>query len=273
MTYNHEKYIAQAIDCFLSQKTDFSFEIIVHDDNSTDSTQEIIKYYQSKYPELIKAILQKENQRSIGKNVYDIALKMSLGQYIAYCEGDDYWDDNCKIQKQVEFLENNIEYSLTYSACDIIDGDGRYIKSFSPNSKDLTKKELINGVSINTLTTCYRRPQYMPNELGFSEYGDIFLWSILGWQGKGKYLTNIGNSKYRVHSGGVHSKSNKKRKFDMVIITYSMIIRFYHRLGEDAIVDNYRRKIINETLKYIIKNNVIYEYWTELFSKLKRLLK
>lgn len=254
LTYNHEKYIEKAINGFLSQKTNFDFEIIIHDDKSEDSTQEIIKYYQAKFPEKIKAILQKNNQRSIGGNVYKIALDASRGKYIAYCEGDDYWVDELKIQKQVEFLEGNSNYSLTYSDCDIINESDEFVKTFSPNKRDYSESELINGVSINTLTACYRRPEKIPEELGFSEYGDIFIWSLLGWQGKGKYLTTIKNSKYRVHAGGVHSKSTLGRKFDMIVISYSMIIKYYHRIGRHEVVINYRNKLIYETIKYIIKS-------------------
>jgi glycosyltransferase involved in cell wall biosynthesis len=254
LTYNHEKYIEKAIIGFLSQKTDFDYEIIIHDDNSQDSTQEIIKEYQKKFPDKIRSILQRNNQRSIGGNVYAIALNASSGEYIAYCEGDDYWVDEQKIQKQVEFLENNPNYSLTYSDCDIINGNGEFVKTFSPSKKDYSELELINGVSINTLTACYRRPEKIPDELGFSEYGDIFIWSLLGWQGKGKYLTTIKNSKYRVHAGGVHSKSTLGRKFDMIAITYSMIIKYYHRIGQHDVVINFRNKLIYEAIKFAIKS-------------------
>ena len=93
LTYNHEKYIAEAIDSFLMQKTNFKFEILIHDDASTDRTVDIIKKYQQKYPEIIKPIFQTENQYSKGVNKinYKFNFIRSKGKYIALCEGDDYW--------------------------------------------------------------------------------------------------------------------------------------------------------------------------------------
>lgn len=106
--YNHEKYIRQCLDGFVMQKTNFKFEVIVHDDASTDNTANIIREYEEKYPEIIKSICQKENQYSkrvsITKN---FTLPKASGKYIAICEGDDFWTDKYKLQKQVDTLENN----------------------------------------------------------------------------------------------------------------------------------------------------------------------
>lgn len=110
-TYNHEKYISYAIDGFLMQKTNFKYEILVNDDASTDNTAKILKEYQKKYPDLLKVIYQKENQYSKGIIVTNILLEKAKGKYIAFCEGDDYWIDENKLQKQVDFLEKNKNYS------------------------------------------------------------------------------------------------------------------------------------------------------------------
>src|SRR5690606_1543694 len=95
ITYNHSSYIRQCLDGFVMQKCDFAFEVLIHDDASTDDTQEIIKEYQAKYPEIIKAVLQKENQYS--KGIRGISPRFNFpraqGKYIAMCEGDDYWTD------------------------------------------------------------------------------------------------------------------------------------------------------------------------------------
>lgn len=112
LAYNHEKYIRQALESFVNQKTDFKFEVLVHDDASTDHTADIIREYEEKYPDIIKPIYQTENQFS--KNVAitnTIQFPRAKGKYVAFCEGDDYWCDENKLQKQVEFLENNPEYS------------------------------------------------------------------------------------------------------------------------------------------------------------------
>ncbi len=111
ITYNHENYIRQAIEGFLMQKTNFKYEILIHDDASTDNTASIIKEYEAKYPDLIKGIYQKENQHSRGVRILRSFLyPIAQGVYIAWCEGDDFWIDENKLQRQVDFLDTNPEY-------------------------------------------------------------------------------------------------------------------------------------------------------------------
>lgn len=114
VTYNHEKYIRQCLDGFVMQKTDFEFEILVHDDASTDNTANIVKEYEQKFPSLFRCVYQSENQFLKQNTLVNILFKMAKGKYIALCEGDDYWTDPYKLQKQVDFLEGNKEYSATF---------------------------------------------------------------------------------------------------------------------------------------------------------------
>jgi len=120
ITYNHENYIRDAIEGFLMQKTTFPVEILIHDDASTDKTASIVREYEEKYPHLIKPIYQTENQYSkrdgsIGR----IQRERACGKYYATCEGDDYWTDSLKLQKQVDFLESNSDFFGTAHACKI----------------------------------------------------------------------------------------------------------------------------------------------------------
>lgn len=114
ITYNHEAYIRECLNGLLMQRTTFPFEVLVHDDASTDNTQAIILEYKEKYPTIIKPYFQKENQYSKGKGF--IGLKINFerakGKYIAICEGDDYWTDPLKLQKQVDFLESNPNFGF-----------------------------------------------------------------------------------------------------------------------------------------------------------------
>ena len=117
ITYNHEPYIVQTLDGFLMQKTSLPFEILIHDDASTDRTADIIREYEKKFPNLIKPIYQKENQYSKGFTSVSETWNFprAQGKYIALCEGDDYWIDENKLQMQVDFLENNPEYGMCYT--------------------------------------------------------------------------------------------------------------------------------------------------------------
>ncbi len=110
--YNHEKYLRKALEGFVMQKTNFRFEVIIHDDASTDSSAEIIREYAKKY-DFIRPIFQNENQYSKGIDIGDeFILPKARGKYIAYCEGDDYWCDELKLQKQYEFMEKNPSYTM-----------------------------------------------------------------------------------------------------------------------------------------------------------------
>lgn len=109
-TYNHEQYIKDTLEGFVSQETDFEYEVLVHDDASTDRTADIIREYEKNYPDIIHGIYQRENQYSKNVNILnDIIMPKTRGKIIAYCEGDDYWCDNHKLQLQVTSLLNNPE--------------------------------------------------------------------------------------------------------------------------------------------------------------------
>ncbi len=116
ITYNQEEYIGQAILSFLAQKTDFPFEILIHDDASTDKTPDIIREYEMKYPDIIKVIYQSENQYSKGKNVSKFNYDRARGKYYAFCEGDDFWIDPYKLQKQSDYMIKNENCSFVVHA-------------------------------------------------------------------------------------------------------------------------------------------------------------
>lgn len=111
IAYNHEKYIREALDSFINQKTDFEYEILVHDDASTDMTTSIILEYADKYPHLIRPIIQTENIFSKSADIMDVMKSYITGKYVAICEGDDYWCDEHKLQMQIDFLEKHPDYS------------------------------------------------------------------------------------------------------------------------------------------------------------------
>lgn len=119
-TYNHEAYITQCLDGFLAQTTTFEVEILIHDDASTDHTPQILQDYAQRYPDRFKLWLQRENQFSQGVGIIDLNLSRATGEYIAVCDGDDYWCDPLKLQRQVDYLDAHPECSLTVHAHRVI---------------------------------------------------------------------------------------------------------------------------------------------------------
>lgn len=144
LTYNHEKYIRNTLEGFVSQKTDFAYEIIIHDDASTDHTVEIIKEYVQKYPGLFHTIFQIENQHSQRKPIIQShVVPLVKGKYVAMCEGDDYWTDPCKLQKQFDILETHKECSMCTHLIQEILEDGTPTQKFRPS---IPLKEGVLGI-------------------------------------------------------------------------------------------------------------------------------
>jgi glycosyltransferase involved in cell wall biosynthesis len=160
LTYNHEPYIRQTLDGFVMQKTNFRFEAIVHDDASTDGTAAIIREYAEKYPNIIKPIYETENQYSKANGSLGRIMKAATrGKYIAWCEGDDYWTDPYKLQKQVDFLEAHPDYGAVYTDFVAFYEDTKEEKKmrFVPRSGWQYETMLLDKLDIWTLTTLCRR--------------------------------------------------------------------------------------------------------------------
>jgi glycosyltransferase involved in cell wall biosynthesis len=156
LTYNHEKYISQAIDGFLSQMTRFHFEILVHDDASTDKTADIIREYAKQHPAVIRPILQDDNlfSREGFIGITKTLLNQASGKYIAFCEGDDYWHDPLKLQKQVDAIEADEDISLVTSDADVIhQRTGRLVKSVFHRTGNVPKPDA--DITFDLLTRKY----------------------------------------------------------------------------------------------------------------------
>ncbi|WP_285815959.1 glycosyltransferase [Thomasclavelia cocleata] len=148
ITYNQEKYIRKTLEGFINQKTNFEYEILIHDDCSTDNTAEIIKEFEEKYPKIVKPIYQKENQHSKGIKIFNTFLfPKATGKYIAMCEGDDYWIDNNKIQKQFEIMEKNENCSLCTHIVRYINETGEKLNLTFPDEKinDLITSDIVTA--------------------------------------------------------------------------------------------------------------------------------
>ncbi|AHF01122.1 glycosyl transferase [Thiomicrospira aerophila AL3] len=150
ITYNHEPYIEDALEGFLIQETDFPFEILIHDDASTDRTADIIREYEAKYPRLIKPIYQTENQYSKGLRMNStFNFPRAKGEYIALCEGDDYWIAAEKLQTQVELMRQHPEINISFHPAYKVDGfelkKEEIFSNYSKEIKIFSPEEVILG--------------------------------------------------------------------------------------------------------------------------------
>jgi len=215
MTYNQENYIEEALRSILNQKTNFDFEIIVHDDASTDNTVEIVKGL-SKGNKQIVPIYQKENKYS-QENIqvwYKYMFPICKGKYIAICDGDDYWTDNYKLQKQVDFLENNLSFSIVGTHMTTYHEDNNSFENWMHPKYSKTEfdiKDLAEGNFIFASSVLLRNDFFIEDWWYNLPIGD---WPL--------YLMQINNRKikifkdsmgvYRKHSQGVHTGINKNQK-------------------------------------------------------------
>lgn len=252
-TYNHEAFLAKALDGFLVQQTTFPYEILVNDDASTDGTARILARYAERYPNIIRPFYHAENQYQQGKECIPGIFKEARGRYIAYCEGDDYWTDPDKLQLQVDFLENHPDYVLTYHDAMAFDLNGeRGIQLQGKFRQDASALELQKGRPISTLTVCFRNVFHeLPRELLGAPLGDMCWWSLLGAYGKGKFLEQIKPAAYRVHPGGIFSMRSEKRKLHMSLHTCLALANYYHRLGNQPLYEYFITQVFALSLSAI----------------------
>ena len=224
-TYNHEKYIAQAIDSFLLQETSFPIEILLHDDASTDKTADIIRAYADKCPDLIKPIIQAENQFSQGRRPGpQINYPRAEGKYIALCEGDDYWTDSRKLQKQVDYLEANPAVFLCAHAVRQINDAGDLLSSSKfgiGEDRYVTRDELAFGqFAFPTLSVMFRNTVQIPKFRLLN--GDTFTFAYFSNFGDA-YIAGKAMGVHRVHEHGVWSSLDAQSRYDAMLRTWSAI--------------------------------------------------
>lgn len=190
LTYNHKKYIRKALEGFVTQKTSFRFEVIVHDDASTDGTSEIVKEYAEKYPEIIVPIIQTENQYSKGRGIVSNYIKpLILGKYVAWCEGDDQWISSEKLQRQVDFMEEHPEYSycVHHIRFHNVQSNSDTVIPNDPTERDYSADEIICGGAIFQLSAILMRTNvYLakPSCIYAKGFGDVPLYIYGALTGK-----------------------------------------------------------------------------------------
>jgi len=228
-TYNHEQYIGRMLDGALMQQTSFDFEIVIGDDASTDATPDIIRAYDAKRPGvstrgLIRAFLHSENlgpkepREFAGRNNVLQLLKACKGEYVAMCEGDDYWTDPLKLQKQVDFLDQNPDFAVCHHNMEVIYEDGSPSHYFNaPDQKAVsTIEDLLEDKWFMATASWVYRNHFLTED--FAEWhakaaaGDWAIMFQLAAKGKIGYLNEV-MGVYRKHSAGlsnVHAHTNLK---------------------------------------------------------------
>ncbi len=288
ITYNHEKFIRDAIEGFINQKTTFPVEILIHDDASTDGTTDIIKEYERKYPKLIKPIYQSENQFSKGKSVGSNNRTRAIGSYIALCEGDDYWTDPLKLQKQTYFLENNKNYSMVCTNYSIVDENKHFINleawKGDKTKSCINQEDILGKYTPQTLTVLLRNSCLKKIDTEFSNYnfpnGDVALFSAITAFGPCYFINEITGC-YRENKEGIWTQKNTHQKLVMRYRTFKSLLLFFSKEKELREIIIHRLIIICRVLLIIsfkkgnLSDVIIYLYLLHLYyfklllSKLK----
>ena len=265
LTYNHEPYIRDALEGFVMQKTNFRFVAIVHDDASTDGTANVIREYAEKYPDIIKPIFETENQYSKKNSsltkIMAKALEATGAKYIALCEGDDYWTDPHKLQKQVDFLEAHPEYGMCYTNFDLKNEvTGKYtIKAFDTLPQIFQKE--FNSVEEFILRKGYVCPpswlfrkELMPKTTFGSLDGTFVYFTHFLVNTQVKYLSDS-TSVYRILKESASHTSNSQKAYARalnLLDTQIKLIRLYDL--DLSLIEVCRRNFYSEYLVFFIEN-------------------
>lgn len=249
LVYNHEPYLRQCLEGFVMQKTNFRFEAIVHDDASTDGSAAIIKEYAEKYPDIIKPILEKENQYS----KHDGSLRKIMdshtrGKYIAYCEGDDYWIDPLKLQKQVDFLEEHPECSMCFHRSqELLEGVKVPLVFTHLKEGYYAGDNILEQWTIPTASVVLRNyGAYLQQTCPGVMWGDIFLFLLLAERGRFYCMSDV-MSVYRRNAGSVTLQQKKTLPYKKIVNHYKALRSFfpgkYDKIFDEKIMMSYIRQV------------------------------
>ncbi len=221
-TYQHAQYIARCLQGILEQTCTFDFEILLGEDASTDGTREICLEYADRHPDRIRLSLHDRknvifiNGRPTGRFNLITNLKMARGQYIAFCDGDDYWNDKEKLQKQVGFLEQHPDYAISYHNMRLASPDGQLLDSWKlgrSTAGTRAAESLASRMFIPLGTAVIRRSALsIPEQFSRVVNGDTFLLAVVGQHGQARYHGDINDAVAHIHPGGIWSPLTQIQK-------------------------------------------------------------
>ena len=284
-TYNHVDYIAKALDSFLMQETNFLFEIIVHDDASTDGTTNIVKLYQKLYPEIIKPIIQIENKYSQGIGIHlNYIWPNAKGKFIAQCEGDDYWIDPHKLQMQVDILESDQSIALVHTNCDLLyekSSKAQRVVTANRNPDFCSFVDPFDGIlkgiySISTLTVVIRT-SFLLREINSGIYnvsrrlGDLPLWLAITRHHPISYIDKS-TSVYRVRAESLSRSKNIVKQVEFLLDSKLTRLEFAQKYSSDcnlikSLADSYNHLLIRQAYHHSNPEQAILAY-SKLNSRL-----
>ena len=288
-TFNHAPYIRRTLDSFVNQKTDFDYEIIVHDDASTDGTQEIIKEFADKYPDLFVTVLQTKNQYSQGIDISkNFVFPIVRGKYIAYCEGDDYWPDDHMLQKEYDFLTSHPDYSSAAGVTRYFNDDNVEVRTPLPAKKyvnrDVDEKNYLNiedaNVATNTImgiSDIIHDENYLKAKEESPRVGDILI--VLKYLEVGKmYVFEDVFQNHTIQSregaSNYNSLFNWEEKLTDIVKVISVVDNYYEKEHDfskwydkyayNSFIDAVKEKKTKEFMK--IQDNLPKKYQRSLIS-------
>lgn len=225
ITFNHAPYIRQAIEGVLMQQTSFPIELIIADDCSTDGTREILLEYKERHPHFVKLILQKTNVGA-ARNWLDL-IHSPQSKYAAYFEGDDYWIDPLKLQKQVDFLESNPEFCLTFhNTYDFISPNKSVLMYPNLEIEEFTIQDFITHTYARSVSIVFRQPKEMlPPIFEKIKLGDSAWFIFLLQKGKAKFFKEP-MANYRIHSSGLWNSRTSRQKARSRFQMYLGVLEF-----------------------------------------------
>lgn len=293
LAYNHGPYIREAVTSVLNQETNFPIEVLVGEDCSTDNTATILEELKAEYPNRFSVIYQDPankiyiDKRPTGRyNLFDL-MKRARGKYIALLDGDDYWTDPLKLQKQADFLDTNPECVVSgHDRMVFYEKDKTFGGSFLKDDfkRDASSTALKMYFLIPIQSIMFRNNPFLLDEMykynmHSASNGDVCLISVLGNLGTYHYHDDIKPSVYRVHQGGVWSLKSPKTRILMHQKTFQILYEYYIKKNDEEVARHFKKMLENTKLElkkithpiYVIKSTIIKYLPNSLLSIIKRI--
>jgi len=289
ITYGHEQFIEEAINGVLMQECDFEIELILANDCSPDKTDEVVQLILQNHPKasVIKYIKHENNIGMMPNFIF--ALQQCKSDYIALCEGDDYWTDPLKLQKQVDFLEANTDFVLCFHLVDILKPDGTIVNDFItkvPKNYEVIETLARLGNYIHTPSVVFRNIiKEFPFEFKLSPIGDFFLYMLLAEHGKVKYIEDV-TAVYR-YGVGIHSTHTQIKMAKANFKLFTLLLSYFNNTEINkfflerqlSAFDNLETLIRSEYAESFVSNHVFFKaimslkhpnkFWRKLKNKMK----